>query len=253
MKSLEKTLDILKIFLDNKEEMSLSEISNLSGLNKTTVYKIVSTLVKYDYLRQKEKRGKYTLGTIYISFSGMIKKRLRFGDVAAPHLMKLSRDTDESVLFAYGDGTEKVISEDFSDISPSQSILRIIPQDGSGLPIHATGVGKIMLANMSDKQLRHYFNSKTRKRYTPNTITDINDMKNQITEVKKEGVAFDDEEFYRGVRGVAAGVKDADGKLVGALSIVAPQIRLTHARMRELATDVKKCAQEISRELGFKD
>ena len=123
----------------------------------------------------------------------------------------------------------------------------------SGLPLHATGVGKIMLANMSDKQLRRYFNSRTRKRYTPNTITDVNDIENQIAEVKKEGVAYDDEEFYRGVRGVAAGVKDADGKLVGALSILAPQVRLSHARMRELTKDVKKCAQKISRELGFKD
>jgi len=70
---------------------------------------------------------------------------------------------------------------------------------------------------------------------------------------KKEGVAFDDEEFYKGVRGVAAGVKDADGKLVGALSIVAPKVRLTHARMRGLTTDVKNCALEISRELGYKD
>jgi len=69
MKSLEKTLTILKIFLDNKAEMSLSEISTLSGLNKTTVYKIVSTLVKYDYLRQKEKKGKYSLGTIYLNFN----------------------------------------------------------------------------------------------------------------------------------------------------------------------------------------
>jgi IclR family KDG regulon transcriptional repressor len=253
MKSLEKTLDILKIFLDNKEEMSLSEISNLSGLNKTTVYKIVSTLVKYDYLRQKEKKGKYSLGTIYFRFSGLIKKRLWFRDVATPYLMKLSRDTNELVILAYGDGTERVFAEIFSDVSPSHSILSIIPQEGSGMPIHATGLGKIMLANMSDEQLRNYFNSKVRKRYTPNTITDINDMKNQIAEVKKEGVAFDDEEFCIGVRGVAAGVKDADGKLVGSLSIVAPLFRLTHARMHELATDVKKCAQEISRELGFKD
>ena len=253
MKSLTKALDILDLFLDNQGEMALSQIAKLSGLNKTTVSRIVSTLVKHGYLKQKEKRGKYSLGTIYLSFSGVVKSKLQLRSIVIPYLTKLSQQTHESVIIAYGDGSEEVFTETFHDTSqPNSKVLRIVPVEGTRMPLHSTATGKILLANMSDEELERYFNNKHLKRYTPNTIMNINDMRNHLIIVRQEGVAFDDEEFSLGVRGVAAGIRDSNDKIVGSIAVVAPSVRLTRAKMRELAPDVKSCAEEISGELGFR-
>jgi DNA-binding IclR family transcriptional regulator len=252
MKSLTKALDILDLFLDNEGEMALSQIAKLSGLNKTTVSRIVSTLVKHGYLKQKVKRGKYSVGTIYLGFSGVIKRKLRLRSVVTPYLNKLSQQTHESVIMAYGDGSEEVFTETFYDASQRNSILIVLPLEGVRMPLHSSANGKILLADMSDEELEKYFNKRHPKLYTPNTITNINDMRNHLITVRQEGVAFDDEELYFGVRGVAAGIRDSEGKLVGAFAVVAPSVRLTRAGMQELASDVKSCAVEISGELGFR-
>jgi DNA-binding IclR family transcriptional regulator len=252
MKSLAKALGILDLFLDNQGEMALSQIAKLSGLNKSTVSRIVSTLVKHGYLKQKEKRGNYSLGTIYLNFSGVVKEKLQLRSIAIPYLTKLSKQVHESIMIAYGDGKEEVFTETFHDTSRPDNVLRIVPEEGTGMPLHSTSLGKVLLANMPDEELEKYFNSKPRKYFTPNTITNINDMKNHLMSAKQEGIAFDDEEFSIGVRGVGAGLRDSEGKIVGAIAVVAPAVRLTRARMRELASDVKSCAMEISRELGFR-
>ena len=252
MKSLTKALGILDLFLDNQGEMALSQIAKLSGLNKTTVSRIVSTLVKHGYLKQKEKRGKYSLGTIYLSFTGVVKSKLRVRNIAITYLTKLSQQVHESALIAYGNGNEEVFTETFHDTSQPNSVLRVVPVEGTGMPLHSTSVGKVLLANMSDEELEKYLNNKHLRHFTPNTIVNIKDMKKHLKTVRQKGIAFDDEEFSLGVRGVATGLRDSEGKIVGAIAVVAPSVRLTRARMQELASDVTSCAVDISTELGFR-
>jgi IclR family KDG regulon transcriptional repressor len=253
MKSLTKALDILDLFLDNQGELALSQIAKLSGLNKTTVSRIVSTLVRHGYLEQKEKRGKYSLGTIYLGFSGVVKSKLQLRSTVIPYLTKLSQQTHESVIIAYGDGREEVFTETFQDTSQRGNLLTVVPPEGTRMPLHSTATGKILLAYMSDEELEEYFKNKNLRHFTPNTIVNINDMKNHLIIVRQEEVAFDDEEFSLGVRGVAAAIRDSEGKIVGSFAVLAPSVRLTRAGMRELAADVKSYADEISRELGFRD
>jgi IclR family KDG regulon transcriptional repressor len=253
MKSLTKALDILDLFLDNQGELALYQITKLSGLNKTTVSRIVSTLVRHGYLKQKEKRGKYSLGTIYLGFSGVVKSKLQLRSIVIPYLTKLSQQTHESVIIAYGDGTEEVFTETFQDTSQRGNLLTIVPPEGTRMPLHSTATGKILLAYMSDEELEEYFKNKNLRHFTPNTIVNINDMRNHLIIVRQEEVAFDDEEFSLGVRGVAARIRDSEGKIVGSFAVLAPSVRLTRAGMRELAPDVKSYADEISRALGFRD
>jgi IclR family transcriptional regulator, KDG regulon repressor len=252
MKSLRKALGILDLFLENQGELALSQIAKLSGLNKTTASRIVLTLVEYGYLKQREKRGKYSLGTIYLGFTGVVKGRLQLRNVAIPYLTKLSQQTHESVIIAYGNGREEVFTETFQDTSQPNNVLRIVPLEGTGMPLHSTATGKILLAYMTDEELEEYFKNKHLRQFTPNTIININDMRNHLMIVRQEGMAFDDEEFSLGVRGVAAGIRDNEGKIVGSFAVVAPLVRLTRVGMRELVPSIKSYAEEISGELGFR-
>ena len=188
MKSLTKALDILQLFADCRRDMALKEIAKLSGLNKTTVNRILATLVKRGFIKQRVKRGNYSLGPIYIEFSGIVKSEIQLRKIAVSYLNKLAADVHESVLIAYGNGRNKdLFTETFHD-STQQSMLRVVPEEGTSLPLHASFAGKILLANMAEKEVDAYFKGSI-KGYTPNTITNLAEMKKHLRTVREEGIA----------------------------------------------------------------
>ena len=243
---IKKAFSVLELFLDHGDELVLEEISRLSGLNKPTARRIALALVECGYLRQPVKRGKYSLGMKFLDFSGSIKMHNSIIRVAAPHLMQLKEQINESVTMAVWDGRNTALCQSFLADHP----LKVVPDEGSRLVLHATSVGKAAIAKLSDDELNMYLGNNL-KRYTTNTITDINDLKKHLLAVREEGVAFDDEEYALGIRGVGAPLKNGEGEVVGAVSVLGPSVRLTHARLREYVPIIKNCALEISRELGY--
>jgi DNA-binding IclR family transcriptional regulator len=252
MKSLKKALNILGILLDNGSEMALGEIARQSGINKSTCSKIASTLVEYGYLKQLEKRGKYSLGTIYFKFTGTIKSKLQLRSIIFPYVEKISQQIHESVIVAIGNRPENIFIEGFHELSRPINTLRVLPSEDSEMPLYCTCLGKLYLANMSDEDLGKYLDETPRHLHTPNTITDIKALKDHVVQIRQEGVSFDDEEHSLGVRGVASALIDGEGKLAGGISILAPSARLTRVKMRKFAPDIKACAIGISREIGYK-
>jgi DNA-binding IclR family transcriptional regulator len=252
MKSLNRAIDILEAFLNTKDEMTVGEIAKATGLNKATASHILKTLTKRGYLRQREKRGKYFLGWMFIEYSATIKDKLKLRSVAVPHLRKLSELVKESVILAIWDGNSAIITETIHPSYNKYSPLRVIPDEGVKSPLHCTGVGKIILAARSDEERQKYFNSKWYEPLTPNTITDTEEMQRHLAQVSQDGIAYDDEEYSLGVRSVAAGLKDSAGNVLGAIGILSPSAFLTSTDMRNMSDQVKKCALRISKELGYK-
>jgi DNA-binding IclR family transcriptional regulator len=247
MKVLINTFAILDLFLRNGSEISLDELTKLSGINKTTVSRIVSNLVDHGYLMQREKRGKYSLGFKYFDFTGYIKNQMKVRDIAIPFLMKLTRQFDESVIMAVWKGGTAVLTETFQASHP----LKVVPDEGAGLALHSTSLGKSILANIGTSELEKIYRNQTLERFTPNTITDLDDLKKHLIIVKREGVAFDDEENTFGVRSVAAELRGLGGSIVGSIGVIGPSVRMTRAQMREYVLPVKSCAMEISKALGY--
>ncbi|MBN1189122.1 MAG: IclR family transcriptional regulator [Dehalococcoidales bacterium] len=248
MKIIVKAFSILDLFIDKGNEFTLDELASLSGLNKATTRRIALALIECGFLMQAEKRGKYSLGMKFLDFSGTIKQNNAIISIANPHLIELSRNMNESVQLAIWDGVTAVLCSSYH----ADHALKVVPDEGTRLVMHCTSLGKVMLAQMPETQLDRYFAGDL-KRYTPNTITNLEDLKNHLRIVKKEGVAFDDEEYAAGIRGVGAALKSGGGHLVGAIGIVGPSVRLSRSRMRECAPVVKKYALIISRELGYRD
>jgi len=246
MKLIKKAFNILELFLDHGDELTLEDISRLSGLNKPTSRRIALALVECGYLRQPMKRGKYSLGMRFLDFSGIIKMNNYIMRVTAPHLIKLRQLVNESVTMAIWDGAKTALCQSFL----ADHTLRVVPDEGTRLVMHATSLGKAIIAEISDEELRGYLDESL-ERYTPNTITDINDLKKHLIIVRQEGVAFDDEEYSLGIRGVGAALKNGEGNVVGSISVLGPSVRLTRAKLRELVPFIKNCALEISREMGY--
>ena len=89
------------------------------------------------------------------------------------------------------------------------------------------------------------------KRFTPNTVTDIDELRKQLISIRKEGIAFDDEEYYQGVRGLGVTIRNGEGNVIGSIGVLGPSVRMTRARLREYGPIIKNCARNISRELGY--
>ena len=108
VQSVSKALDILEIFLEGRREMALSEIAASLKMNKATARRLIATLVKRGYIYQKENRGKYSLGMIYLNFSGAIKSHMPFRNLAVPYLMRLSQEINESVILSLNESKNRV-------------------------------------------------------------------------------------------------------------------------------------------------
>jgi IclR family KDG regulon transcriptional repressor len=246
MNVIEKTINLLDIFLEHGIVLSLDDMSRLTGMNKTTVRRIAVALVKGGFLKQPEKRGKYSLGMRFLDFSKVIKSNNQIVDTAAPHLFKLSQQVDETVALALWDGESAVICQNIHPNHP----LKVISNEGKIMGLHYTSLGKAIIAQLTDVELKRIFAGGLSKS-TPNSITDFNDLKKHLLIVKQQGVAIDDEEYALGVRGVGAAFKDENGFVLGSITVLGPSVRLSRERLRECVTSVKDCANKISAELGY--
>jgi DNA-binding IclR family transcriptional regulator len=218
-------------------------------MHVATVSRIVSRLVYYGYLNQAEKRGKYMLGTKFLEFSAVIEQTNILKRIAMPYLIKLYKLVDETVGIFEWDGKRLI----FLDYVRSKYLPVSPNQYHPYFPLYCTAMGKIVLANMNTRNLQAYFRNNSLQPQTPYTITDSDELKKQILNIAHEGVAFDYEEDRLGIRNIAAGVKNADNRIIACVGLIGPTSRLTDERMPELAPYVKKCAAEISRKLIYED
>lgn len=247
MSTIGKALDVLEIFLDHDDELSLSELADLCDLNITTTHRIVLTLVKRGYLNQKQKRQKYSLSTKFLQYSNVLGRRMKIRDIASPISDALNKMVGESVNIAILDRNEAV----YIDHIESNKSLRIFTQIGNRVPLYCTGVGKVFLAYMGDEELEKALNSNGLLPHTPKTVTDIKRLKRELEKVKQEGIAIDDEEMEIGVKCIASPVKNSTGGVIAALSVSGPSARLSNKRINDIEPLVKSCSLEISRAMGY--
>jgi IclR family KDG regulon transcriptional repressor len=247
MKTVKNALNVLDLFIEHGDELALEDMSRLSGLNKVTARRVALTLKECGYLRQPQKRGKYSLGMKLLDLSNSIKKNNWVIRVANPYLIELSRQANESVILALWDGMRAVHCQAIK----VDHLLTALPEEGTIAAMHNTSIGKAILAEMNDTELQAYF-IKGLKRYTPNTITNLNDLKKHLMIVKQEGVAFDNEEFALGVKGIGAVIKSQGGNVIGGISVIGPSVRLTQPKLREYIPLIKNFARRISEQFGCK-
>jgi len=247
METIQRTINILETFL-KQPDIGISDLASLNGMNIATAHRIVSDLVKRGYLKQKQKRGKYSIGMKLLEFSSMIQSTLKIKEVALPFLQKLSQLT--------GEYSEVAILESYAAITVAQAEvsrnLRISNIIGERLPLHATSLGKLFLAYMEEDERKAFYLSQKLKPFTANTITDISCLEQEAIKIRRHGFSVDNEEWQVGVWSVAAPIYDFEKSVVGGLAIAAPSARVDDNRFQELLTLTRRYSRDTSREMGHK-
>jgi len=163
-------------------------------------------------------------------------------------MQRLMEKSKETVELAILDDKEIV----YIDKLESYESIRLVAHIGSRYStLHPTAVGKVFLAYMSEEDFEYIIRERGLKKFTENTITDAEKLKEELKEIRANGYAFDDQEVRLGVRRIAAPIFDHSNTLVGSISIAGPTFRMRRGRKEELGRIVKEAAGEISNELGW--
>jgi IclR family transcriptional regulator, KDG regulon repressor len=251
LKTIENTLDILEVLLHHGGEVSMLELSNQSGLNNNSVYRIISTLRKRGYLKQKKKGSKCGLGPKFLEYCQLVKNQVKIEDVAYLYQKELCEVTGESINFSVLD--EKRISAIDNQIFHTPHALKVAMEEGAELPLYCTATGKILLANMDSKEQDKYLKKMQLTSYTDNTTTSVQKLKKQLEEIRENNIAFDYEEFLLGVRAVASKVFDEKGNTIAAFGIFGPSARISLEKLKEFVPLVTQYAHNLSQGIGFKN
>ena len=249
MDSAKKVISILEVFLKQKDKVGISDLAKLSGLSLSTAHRFATTLAKEGYLKQEFKRGKYSLGIKFLEFGRIILSRLELNNIARPFLEEIGEQSGETVVLAVFDGTDVI---NIMRVE-SRHVLQVHSAIGRIAPLHATAVGKILLAFMPEEEFTKYLGNKELISRTNKTITNINVLKKELETVRREEIGIDDEENNPGVWSIAAPVRDWTGKVVAAVGIIGPVSRQSLRETEKLKELIKRIGDQISRDMGFKD
>lgn len=244
---LDRAAQILNCFSFEKSELSVSEITARTNLHKATVHRILSALEHNNFVRQNPETGKYHLGIKLFEFGQQAVARLDMREIAKPHLQALSSETAETVHLAILDDNQVLYLEKVE----GHQALRMPSRIGRHIPTYCTSLGKAMLACLDNDEVRLMLKDESFEAHTPATMKTITALLDDLKKIRRRGYAVDDEEIERGLRCVAAALKDYTGQMVGAISVAAPSARLTDERLAQVGRRVLETAEAISGELGF--
>lgn len=247
VQSIERALRILEELAEENEGLGVTELSKRLDLHKSTVHRILTTLLTFEYVEQDTITERYRLGIKLLYLGGSILERLDLRKEAGSIIRQLALDVNETVHLVIPEGHQVV----YIDKYEGNRTIRMYSQIGRKSPMHASAVGKAILAFSSKKLLEEILELGLKK-YTENTITDPEKFKTHLMEVKKQGYAVDNEEREEGIRCVAAPIFGYNNNVIGAISISGPTVSVTEDRVEELSEKVIDSAKEISIKMGSK-
>jgi IclR family acetate operon transcriptional repressor len=246
--SLERGMHVVEVVASSGRQTSLAEISRRTGLHRSTTHHLLQTLVGLGYLRQDPSTRAYELAAKLFQLTGRTWSPEQLGEIAQPYLAELTRDSGEgSSLAAYSASTVKIVAK-----REAEGPVRVVQDVGADRPIHATAVGKAIIAFLPKPELDGLLSRIRFERFTPNTIATRKALEAELARVRETGFAVDDEEHYEGIRCIAAPVFAYTGQVVASLCAVGPTNRMSHRKLRELRYALSTRARGLSERLQWR-
>lgn len=249
VQSAERIFRVMETLADTGA-IGLTELSDRLGLNKSTVHRLLLSLICMGYVVQDEETSKYALSFKLVELSGKILSNVDIISIVHPYIEDLANRCRETVHFVQRRGAEVFYLDKVSPLQPQPSAIRMASQVGTTRPLYCSGVGKAILAQMSADEVEYLWNHSEIEKKTEYTITSLEGLKKELDEIRSRGYAIDNEENELGVRCIAVCILNHKGEPANALSISAPISRMTDERVQELGVEILKTQEVILRALG---
>lgn len=239
--AVERAIAIIECFREDPKPLGISEIARAVGLNISTAHRLMRALVTAGFMEQDPTTERYRLG-IEIAVLGQRALEQAGYHLAKPVLSRLADATGESVSLGVRRNYEVVVLERVSSPQP----LRFDHPSGAELHMHASGMGKVMLAFGEIAPEAAVAQLKELSRFTEHTVATLDGLLQMLLEARRRGYATNLEERYLGVNGVAAPVLGPQGIARAAVGVQGPSMRMTAERIEEIAPMVRAAADEIA-------
>lgn len=246
VRTLERGLHLLEV-LSDAETMNLSELARRTELSPSTAYRLLETLRRRGFADWDEGRGlwkvglrAYQVGSAFLTRGGLV-------DAAMPEMEKLVDELNETVNLAVMDGHEVVYIAQVE----GRQLIRMFTRIGARAPLYCTGVGKALLLEHAETEVRRILGPGPFKPFTEHTLTSPEAFLYELAQAKTKGFVLDNEEREHGVRCIATPIHDNRGKVVASMSLSAPITRLPNERLLQLGQRVRKAADAVSVRLGW--
>lgn len=215
---LDRAMALINLLAGARGPVNLTHLAGQAGLHTASAHRILGALMAHG-LVEKTGVGEYDLGVRWLEVGNRLRARLNIRQVALPYMQKLADITGETVNLIVRRGDEAVYVE---RISGRQTLIQVVQVVGAHAPLHVTAVGKIFLAEDSASGVMAYVERTGLPAYTTHTLTTLEKLNSELATIRQEQLAYDHEEAELGVACIGAPIRDAEGKLVGGLSISAP-------------------------------
>ncbi len=236
LKSLEKSLDVLDIFIDCNSGLTLKEIAERTQLNTSTAFRIVNTLERREYLSRIEDTKRYHLGSKALALGYSSHWSENIITLARPYLRRLQQMFNETTSLYVAEGENRICLD---HVESTHSLRRVIPV-GESLPIYKGAAGKVLLA-WRDKEERVRYN--TQYGLLPES---------DCTKIRRDGYAITQDESEHGLFALAVPIFNFENQVIGALQIAGPSMRFYEAIRQKMVTSASQYAYEISYALGYR-
>jgi DNA-binding IclR family transcriptional regulator len=241
IRAVERALDVLMCFTNQTPELTMTQISDLIGLNKSTVHRLLATLEGKRFVERDAVTGVYKPGIRLLQMAFLTMEHNDLRRLAAPFLHNLCNQFRENVNLSILDGADVV----YVDAIESSQRVKLAAAPGQRLPAFCTASGKAILAFLPEENIKHILESGM-PGYTQNTLTSPELFWENIRQVRELGFAISIQEFEDGINAIAAPICNEP---IASISIAGPAYRLTRERMLELGPDLVATAKNIAMEV----
>ncbi len=244
LRSAGNLLAVLACFSVRRPSWTLTELSREVGLVKSTVFRILATLEAHRFLARDDETGAYrpTMRTWQIGAAALVMNGLH--EAARRFLPRLSERTGETAYATVLDGREAI----HVDVYVARNPVRLHAEIGDRFPAHAVAGGKVLLAALPDEAVETYIRGGL-PAYTDRTLTDPEDFRAELDQVRQQGYALNRGERQHYVVGAAAPVHNHTGTVIAAIAAAGPSIRITDD-LHAVGRVVREVADEMSFSLG---
>jgi len=246
--SSDKLLQLVEFLSEQEEPLRLLDIARQTGMNQSTASRFLSALKNRGYVAQNSQNGKYSLTYKICRIANNVSSRMDTRHVSLPYLRELSK--------VFGCTSNLVVEYDLSVmylevVAGPRQMLVPLQRIGIVAPLHCTSGGKLLLTEFSEEKFQELLRLKGLPKYTNRTITNEDALRHEVEEARRLGYAFDNEECELGTRCVAAPLRDFSGRIVGAVSVNGPIVRMTDDYIQQKLPHLISIAGEISAHLGY--
>ncbi len=243
VKPVYKAIQLLQTLAEAQADLTLASICKRTQLPKTTAYKYLQTFLACGYVAYDLDSETYRLGMRLFELGRLANQQVKVQRVALPLMIALRDKFDESVNLAVLDGSEVLCIESVN----STQALRMQTPPGTREGVHATSLGKAMLAFLDEAAWDRHLRGPL-KTHTSRTVTQPNQIKTELRKTRSRGYAIDNQETTDGAYCVGAPIFSSLGKVEAGISISAPVSRMNAKREKEFGKAVMDVAAEITRQ-----